>query len=216
MKLAFYLAWRFLRDGRAQSLLILAGVTIGVAAYVFVSSIISSLQKDLLARTLGTQAQITVSPPESALRPLHEEPGVLYARRNEPAEPRRRPFDGWQRHTRDLEETPGVIAVCPKISVPALASRGAAEQAVLVVGADPTRLRGILDLSAKLREGAYRTGGDQALVGDGLADELGLRVGGPFRVVSEQGAFTVRVAGIFDTGAASLDDGWVVTSLRIA
>ncbi|MBX3251516.1 MAG: ABC transporter permease [Myxococcales bacterium] len=216
MKLPLHLAWRFLLDGRAQSLLILAGVTIGVAAYVFVSSIISSLQKDLLARTLGTQAQITVSPTESGLRSLRDEPGVLYARRLEPAEPRRRSFDGWQRHAQELEATSGVSAVCPKVSAPALASRGAAEKAVLVVGADPTRLRGILDLSVRLREGTYRTGGDQALVGDGLAQELGLRVGGPFRVVTEQGAFTLRVAGIFDTGAASLDDGWVVTSLRAA
>jgi len=53
MRLALHLAWRFLREGRAQSILILAGVTIGVAAYVFVSSIIASLQRDLLSRTLG-------------------------------------------------------------------------------------------------------------------------------------------------------------------
>ena len=38
--LALQLAWRFLREGRTQSLLILAGVTIGIAAFVFVSAII--------------------------------------------------------------------------------------------------------------------------------------------------------------------------------
>ncbi len=215
MKLAFHLAWRFLREGRVQSILILAGVTIGVAAYVFVSSIIASLQKDLLSRTLGTQAQIVVSPPEPEARPLRDD-STLFARRVEPPEPRRRPFDGWLRHVRDLEATEDVTAVCPKITGPALASRGAAERAVLVVGADPTRLREIVDLASKMRGGSYRTGGDQALVGDGLAEELGLRLGAPFRVTTDRGPTTLRVAGIFDSGAASLDDGWVVTSLRTA
>ncbi|MCU0672460.1 MAG: ABC transporter permease [Myxococcota bacterium] len=215
MRLALHLAWRFLREGRAQSILILAGVTIGVAAYVFVSSIISSLQKDLLSRTLGTQAQIVVSPPEPESRVLRDEGGV-FLRRVEPPEPRRRPFDGWLRHVRTLESTDGVSAVCPKVAGPALAARGAAERAVLVVGADPSRLREIVDLASKLREGAYRTDGDQALVGDGLADELGLRLGAPFRVTTDRGPTTLRVAGIFDSGAASLDDGWVVTSLRTA
>jgi lipoprotein-releasing system permease protein len=215
MRLALHLAWRFLREGRAQSILILAGVTIGVAAYVFVSSIISSLQKDLLSRTLGTQAQIVVSPPEPESRVLRDEAGV-FLRRVEPPEPRRRPFDGWLRHVRTLESTDGVSSVCPKVAGPALAARGAAERAVLVVGADPSRLREIVDLASKLREGAYRTDGDQALVGDGLADELGLRLGAPFRVTTDRGPTTLRVAGIFDSGAASLDDGWVVTSLRTA
>lgn len=215
MRLALHLAWRFLREGRAQSILILAGVTIGVAAYVFVSSIIASLQRDLLSRTLGTQAQIVVSPPEPEARALRED-DTLIARRVEPPEPRRRRFDGWLRHVRALETTEGVSAVCPKVAGPALAGRGAAERAVLVVGADPSRLREIVDLASKMKDGAYRTGGDQALVGDGLADELGLRLGAPFHVTTDRGPTTLRVAGIFDSGAASLDDGWVVTSLRTA
>jgi lipoprotein-releasing system permease protein len=216
MRLALHLAWRFLREGRVQSILILAGVTIGVAAFVFVSSIIASLQRDLLSRTLGTQAQIVVTPAEPEARPLRDDDALLFARRLEPPEPRRRPFDGWIRVVRDLEATEGVSAVCPKVTGPALASRGAAERAVLVIGADSTRLRAIVDLAAKLQEGSYRTGGDQALIGDGLADELGLRLGAPFRVTTDRGPTTLRVAGIFDSGAASLDDTWVVTSLRTA
>lgn len=35
-------------------------------------------------------------------------------------------------------------------------------------------------------------------------------------MTTDRGPTTLRVAGIFDSGAASLDDGWVVTSLRTA
>lgn len=216
MKLSLHLAWRFLRDGRAQSLLILAGVAIGVAAFVFVASIISSLQRDLIARTLGAQAQVTVTPREASSRALLEAEGALVARRVEPPVPRRRSFDGWPRYARALERTPGVSAVCPRVSGPALAGRGASEEAVVVVGADPARLRRIIDLAPRLVGGRYAAGGDRALVGDGLAEALGLRVGAPFRVSTDRGAVTLRVVGIFDTGAAALDDAWVVTSLRTA
>ena len=81
MRLSLHLAWRLMRDGRTQSLLILAGVAIGVAAFVFVASIISSLQRDLIARTLGAQAQVTVTPRETPSRALVAAPGALVARR---------------------------------------------------------------------------------------------------------------------------------------
>ena len=95
--LAPHLAWRFLREGRTQSLLILAGVTIGVAAFVFVSAIVAGLQANLLDKTLGTQAHIVVAQEEPEPRPLMVSDDVVFARRIEAAEPRRRPFDQWQR-----------------------------------------------------------------------------------------------------------------------
>ncbi|MBW2509938.1 MAG: ABC transporter permease, partial [Deltaproteobacteria bacterium] len=66
--LALQLAWKFLREGRTQSLLIVAGVTIGIAAFVFVSAIIEGLQVNLLEQTLGSQAHITVEPEETPPR----------------------------------------------------------------------------------------------------------------------------------------------------
>ena len=50
-----------------------------------------------------------------------------------------------------VEATDGVVATCPKVSGSALAYRGAAEEAVKVVGADADRLRQIVDLRAKPR-----------------------------------------------------------------
>ena len=88
--LAPTLAWRFLRDGRAQTLLILAGATVGVAAFVFVSAIIVGLQENLVDKTLGSQAHLTVLPEEPPPRPLYEAAApTLYARRIEEPAPRR-------------------------------------------------------------------------------------------------------------------------------
>ena len=214
--LALQLAWRFLREGRTQSLLILAGVTIGVAAFVFVSALIEGLQVSLLEQTLGSQAHITVEPEEAPPRPLMREPGVEFARRIEPSEPRRRPFDQWQRAARRVEATDGVVAVCPKASGSALAYRGAAEEAVKVVGADAARLRRIVDIPANLVDGQYRLGGDEAVVGTSLATKLGATVGDPIRLRSGDRESVLRIIGIFDIGNEMINGRWVVTSLRNA
>lgn len=214
--LAVQLAWRFLREGRTQSLLILAGVTIGIAAFVFVSAIIEGLQVNLLEQTLGSQAHITVEPEETPPRALMREPGIAFARRIEPSEPRRRPFDQWQQAVRRVEATEGVIATCPKVSGSALAYRGAAEEAVLLVGADAERLRRIVDLRANLTEGTYRLGGDEAVIGRSLAEKLGAHVGDPVRVRSGDRESVLRIVGVFDIGNETVNGRWLVTSLRNA
>jgi lipoprotein-releasing system permease protein len=206
--LALQLAWRFLREGRTQSLLILAGVTIGIAAFVFVSALIEGLQIKLLEQTLGSQAHITVEPEETPPRALMSERGVAFARRVEPPEPRRRPFDQWQRSVRRVEATDGVIAACPKVSGSALAYRGAAEEAVLLVGADADRLRRIVDLRAHLSDGTYRLGGDEAVIGQSLAQKLGARVSDPIRVRSGDRESVLRIVGIFDVGNEAVDGRW--------
>lgn len=214
--LALQLAWRFLREGRTQSLLILAGVTIGIAAFVFVSAIIEGLQVNLLEQTLGSQAHISVAPEEASPRGLMREPGVAFVRRVEPSEPRRRPFDQWRRAVRRVEAADGVVATCPKVSGSALAYRGAAEEAVKVVGADADRLRQIVDLRANLVDGTYRLGGDEAVIGTTLAEKLGARTGDPIRVRSADRESVLRIAGIFDVGSEMVNGRWVVTSLRNA
>ena len=214
--LALQLAWRFLREGRTQSLLILAGVTIGIAAFVFVSALIEGLQVNLLEQTLGSQALLSVAPEEAPPRPLMDESGVAFARRVEPSEPRRRPFDQWQRAVRRVEATDGVVAVCPKASGSALAYRGAAEEAVKLVGADAARLRRIIDIPKHLVDGQYRLGGEEAVIGTTLADKLGARVGDPIRVRSGDRESVLRIIGIFDIGNEMVNGRWLVTSLRNA
>jgi len=145
-----------------------------------------------------------------------QDDGVLFARRVEPAEPRRRPFDQWQRTVRRLESVEGVVAVCPKVSGSVLVQRGATQRGAVMIGADPTRLRRIVDLAEDLVRGEYRLGSDDALIGDILAADLGVGVGDRVRVVSESRESTLRIAGIYHAGARAVDGGWVVTSLRSA
>lgn len=213
--LALKLAFRFLREGLTQSLLILSGVTVGIAAYVFVSALMTGLAANLVDQTLGAQAHIVISPEEESPRFLMEGP-ELFARQVQAAEPTRRPFDQWQRTLARVESSGLTTAVCPKVTGPIIMSRGGAQQGGLLIGADAARLRGIIDFPSYMERGSYRLGSDDALIGDGLAESLGLSVGSLLRVRSGERETSLRVSGIFHLGNAGVDDAWVVSSLRNA
>jgi hypothetical protein len=59
---------RFLREGRMQSVLILAGVTGGVAVIIFLTQLINQLQNSIIDRVMGSQAHIVVRPTEEVTR----------------------------------------------------------------------------------------------------------------------------------------------------
>ena len=47
------IALRFLRQGRAQTLLILFGIAVGVSVIVFVTALISGLQQNIIQRKVA-------------------------------------------------------------------------------------------------------------------------------------------------------------------
>ncbi len=215
--LALQLAWRFLEEGRTQTLLILAGVTIGVAAYVFITATMNGVQENMIAQTLGSQAHVVVLDEPAPPRPLVPAPrGGLVLRQVEPPEPRPTPFDQWQRVVQQAEQTPGVVHACPKVTGAALAVRGGAQRAVELIGADPGRFARIVDVPGRMVAGTYRPDAEQAVLGATLAEDLGARVGRTVRVRTEFGEANLRVVGVFAIGSEAVDGRWVLTSLRTA
>ena len=72
MRFEWTVALRFLREGGLQTLLIIAGTTVGIAVIVFISGFLGDLQRDLIRRTLGVQPSIIVRPAEEIARPLRD------------------------------------------------------------------------------------------------------------------------------------------------
>ena len=59
--LSLRVAARFLRTSPAQSALIMAGIAVGIATQVFVGSLITSLQADLVDTTVGSSPHVTIT-----------------------------------------------------------------------------------------------------------------------------------------------------------
>lgn len=216
MIIEVFLALRFLREGRGQSLLILAGVSVGVAVMVFLSALIDGLQQRIIGQTLGTQAHLVVRMPEESVRPLREagEGEVLVRVVQEPAQ-RTRSILGWQRHVDAISRMPGVEAVSATVSGPGFALRGAASRSIVLFGVEPSRFDRIYAVSDHMHAGVFAPSSTEVVIGTELADDLGVEVGDRIRVATtgdrEQ---TFRVSGIFDLGNRDVNRRWAIVSLR--
>ena len=219
MKLPFELlvALRFLREGRMQTLLIVGGVTIGVAVIVFLTALITGLQSSIIARTLGSQAHVVILPPEEINVPVLDRSEQAVAAAIQKRAQRLRSIDQWEAMLRQAERTPGVIAVSPMAAGPAFATRGTASKSVALLGIEPERYERVVKIREYMIAGDFRVQGTDAVIGIELAKDLGATVGDKIRLATaENRDDVVTIAGIFDIGVKDLNRRWVFISIKVA
>ncbi len=211
------IAMRFLRQGRAQSLLILFGIAVGVSVIVFVTALISGLQQNLVERTLGTQAHVRVEAPREVNRIAPAPAGALQLVLEEPRPQSLRPIDNWLQVRDVIGTLPGVTAVSPVVSGPAFGRRGEAAESVALVGIDLARYVRVIPLQENMVDGRLEVGSGNGVIGRQLAEDLGLRTGGKLRLDAGDGREAViNVAGIFELGVRELDARYVYLDLKQA
>ncbi len=210
-------AWRFLVEGRAQSLLIVVGVAAGVAVVAFITALITGLQGNTLSKTLGAQAHVTLRTPDDVVRPARPPAAGEQALPQVQARAQRaRSIANWQALVPLLEATPGVAAVSPMVSGAGLAQRGEATQAIALVGVELERYDRIVGLRGKIVDGVARLGPGEAIIGTELAEDLGLRVGDRLTVQTGSVGDGARVTALVDLGVRDLNRRTVIVPLRSA
>ena len=217
MWMQWLIATRFLREGKTQSLLILVGIAVGVAVLVFLTALVNGLQANIIERTLGTQAHIKIEPPQErnliAPPPVGSVQLLLESQRAQ----RLRSINNWQQVRDLLEAMPALAAVSPLIAGPAFARRGEATVSVSLLGIDPPRYQRMVDVQSAIVQGQFRLHAQDALIGQQLAADLGLRVGDKLRLDAGQGSERVmNVVGIFQLGVRELDARYVYLNMQQA
>ena len=212
---AWMVCLRYLREGRMQTLLILAGVTGGVAVIIFLTTLISQLQVSIIDKTLGSQAHIVIRPPQAAN--LTSLPPDSTAAIIQPRAQRLRSVDQWASVARLAEQTPGVLAVSPMLSGAGFAVRADASQSIALMGVDAQAFQRIVRMPRYLQSGAFEVSGTNTVIGTELAKDLGIVVGDKLRLVTMDGRNDLfTVAGIFAIGNRDLTRRWVFTSIKVA
>jgi lipoprotein-releasing system permease protein len=208
-------ALRYLREGRLQTVLILAGVTGGVAVILFLTTLITQLQSSIVERTLGSQAHVVIKPLEEANLP--SQPADSTAAIVQPRAQRLRSVDQWEAVMRLAAGTPGVVAVSPLVSGAGLAIRGTANRTIALQGVDAELYGRVVRMDRYMVRGRFAVGGVDAVIGSELARDLGVTLGDRIRVVTAEGrGELLTVAGLFDIGNRELNRRWVFTSIRLA
>jgi putative ABC transport system permease protein len=113
---------------------------------------------------------------------------------------------------REAEQLRGVRAAAPRVNAFAILAHGARSYGAAVVGVDPARERQVSSMAATIRSGRYLVAGDSdaAILGETLARNLDLAVGGKVTVLGEArdgsvAADVLRVVGLYHSGIPDLD-----------
>jgi lipoprotein-releasing system permease protein len=219
-RLAFFeviVAFRFMREGLMQTLLIILGVGLGGGVIIFMSAVLAGLQDNVVRRTLNFQAPIVVLPPDQVARPLRAEKDAQLAVKVQPRSQQLRSIDQWQKVREQIARTPGVAALTPIVSGPGFAQRADANKAVSITGIEPETYFSVIALPEKIVSGTVNVGPIDIVIGIELAANLGVAVGDKLRLVTASGAAaTLTVAGVFDFGNKNVNERNVYVALRSA
>lgn len=218
MPFEWFVALRYMRDAKGQTVLILAAVAVGVSVIVFLSALIGGLQASLIDKTLGSQPHITLRVPREAPRVLTAATATTAIARFLQESPQRlRSIDRWPELITAAERTAGVIAASPAITGAGFAVRAEAKSPIVIRGVEPERFLQIIDLRKRLVAGRFEVEGGDAVIGSKLASDLGVVVGDKLRVSSSEGVDDiVTIRGVFSLGNQAVDAAWLITSLRHA
>src|SRR5690606_26692306 len=110
------IALRFQLDNHPKTQLIPFGNPVGSAALVFITAIITGLQRNVVDRTLGTQAHIRVLPLDEFNRLAPLPAGTLSLLRESPRAQRLRSISNLQDVVTLLDQHPRLTAVSPVVS----------------------------------------------------------------------------------------------------
>ena len=203
-------AARYLRARRREGFISiiawfsLLGIALGVATLIIVMSVMNGFRAELMGRILGLNGHIGVYAPVGGMT----EYGVLADR---------------------IRGLPGVASVMPVAEQQVLitAANGAASGA-LVRGVQPADLlsRGAVASGIRSGDAADFQGADAVIVGDRLAQKLGVRVGDPITVILPSGSATAfgtmprlrayKVVATFNVGMFEYDSTFVFMPLVAA
>ncbi len=210
-------ALRFLREGGMQTLMIVAGTTIGIAVIIFITAFLGDLQRDLIKRTLGVQAHIVIRPAEEVARPLRTAPSAAALPQVQARAQRLRSVDQWQALLPVLEATPGIKAISPVAAGPGIITRGDSNKTVTIIGIVPAPYVAVTRFNEKIVAGDLRLDPGDVLIGTDLAKDLGVGLGDKVRLAtptSPGDAYQVR--GIYDLGIRNLNRAYAYVGLAPA
>lgn len=216
MPYSLKVAWRYLSANGAQTALLVLGVAVGVFVFVFISALIGGLAVFLIDRTVGNVAHISVA--EAERNPVSLYGGgseVLLAVQN--ANDQRQQIRAAAAYVPIIRSIPSVRVVAEEVTGNGFLLKGEALEPVVFTGVENDQVSAVADIAGNLVSGGADIGLSTILVGSGLAETLGLKVGQTVRVQSDRGnEATMSVGGIFELGVASVDNRTAYISIRAA
>ncbi|MDP3386843.1 MAG: ABC transporter permease [Eubacteriales bacterium] len=195
MRLAFSIALRFLKSGKGQTILIVLGISVGVAVQLFIGSLIQGLQINLVNTTIGNSPQITITPTNTE-----------------------KTIKDWERALYEAKiSSNDIINLSVAADGPASFDYESDIDPVLIRGFELKNGNKIYGFEEGLYSGQLPSRKDEAIIGRELAEKTETNVNDKILIVSPfGGAIRLTVTGLYDLKVSSINETWVITNLETA
>jgi lipoprotein-releasing system permease protein len=204
-------------EGLLQTLVILAGIAIGVGVIVFMSAMLAGLQANFIKRVLTSQPQIQLIPPDEIARPLRNDAGTVEAAIVQRPTQRILSIDQWPKIRTEMQARPDIVAVAPTVSGSGLALRGDTNRAVTLTGIEPEAYFKIVRVPDYIVAGDSAVTSEGILIGTELAKDLGASLSDKINVTTAAGGSRIlTVTGIFDLGSKGANQRSTFVAQRTA
>jgi lipoprotein-releasing system permease protein len=220
MTLILDIALTHVRSRARQTLVAIAGVSIGVGFSIMMAALMQGSQDDFIRQLVNALPHIAVSDErrDPPLQPAETEYAAVRMHGLTPES--RRPgiknplatmaaLEGW---------VPGAVA--PSVKVQAIIRYASRDVGTSILGIDPHREPRVSDLVNQMRQGTlaslYRAT-NAIILGDRLAEKIGARVGAHITVQTSEGArIDAQVVGFFHSGVRTVDESTSYVLVRTA
>jgi len=212
---ALKVARRYLLSNPSQTLLLIAGVALGVTVFVFITALINGLALRLTDQVTGDSAHISIEAPTRVARVLKGEVPIESVALVSTLQ--RKQIRDWPMVTELLRTRDEVSAISPQISGSAFLVKGEAISPLSVLGVDPQSIDAISSITPKIVAGTGQLTADGLLIGEKMANEFGLSAGQSVLLRTERGVDRqLTINGVFRTGLQSLDERVAFLPLQTA
>jgi lipoprotein-releasing system permease protein len=213
MTFGWTIAFRFLKAGKGQSVFILLGISIGVSVMIFLNTLISGLQKDLINQTVGSSAHIVISPEEDVDLSSGEKVNKIFANGSD----RQRKLTGWEGIISVLENRSDITAIAPIVNGNGFYRSKGKDLPLQIKGWRIEDSDKIYDIKGKILQGSSDLQGSNILVGDKFLIDNSLSIGDIITLNLGSGIsdnFTIR--GSFDLGSDAINGSWIIMDMKRA
>lgn len=204
------IAWRFLKESRLQTILILLGIIIGVSVQIFLSSLISGLQRNLIEQTVGDSPHILLKAQENSPQSILQKGNQSLVIPIITAAKKDAYILSYQPLLKKLDTFPNLKIVSSLVEGSGFITKAEVSRPVVVKGIFLDRADGIYKIIQRVNNGKVVLGGTGVLIGRGLAEDLKIETGSIIEIRTSEGnsgAFAVN--GIFDFENAAINSSWI-------
>ncbi|MBL7895698.1 MAG: ABC transporter permease [Bacteroidia bacterium] len=210
---------------KRQTIVAMLGVTFGIAIFIFQAGLMSGFQTVFIEQSINTTANIRIynepdNKRKSVLQNAGEKDNEWIVVRNQKVKDEQTNIKNGYQIIKQLEKHPEIAGVSPFLGTQTIFRLGIAQTSGRVSGVDIEKENLLFALQDNMAEGnilSLENTPNGLILGIGLAELLGAKVGDNITVVSPKGVeLILKVVGIHRSGIVEVDKTRAFVNLRSA